>query len=63
MLVKIKSISCSNNAVGIFHETYIMESKSYEAIYVNMPVCGLAQATGHNPITSKKNSATNRLDL
>ncbi|WP_163970343.1 DUF4188 domain-containing protein [Oceanobacillus halotolerans] len=53
----------NNDAVGIYHETYILTSKNYEAIYANMPVFGLAKATEHKRITPSRNSARKRLDL
>ncbi len=32
--------------VGIYHETYLVEPGKYEAVYANMPLFGLAKATG-----------------
>ena len=33
-----------SGAVGIWHETYLVEPRAYEAIYSNMPEFGLAKA-------------------
>ncbi len=35
----------SDGSVGIWHETYMVQSGNYEAIYSNMPPFGLAKAT------------------
>ncbi len=51
----------STNAVGIFHETYLLENKGYEAVYGNMPIFGLAKALGHQEVTAKTSSARQRL--
>jgi Monooxygenase af470-like len=48
-------------AVGIWHETYRVRAGEYEAIYGNMPVFGLAAATGHAPIGRKGESAGQRI--
>ncbi len=49
------------DAVGIYHETYVVPAGRYEAIYGNMPIYGLAKATGHMPVTSEKRYAKKRL--
>src|SRR5258708_4085035 len=36
----------SDGTVGIWHETYVIEPGKYEALYGNMPLFGLAAATG-----------------
>lgn len=51
----------ANPAVGIYHETYLVNSGHYETMYVNMPVYGLAKASEHVPITAELNSARQRL--
>jgi hypothetical protein len=48
--------------VGIFHETYVVPAGSVESFYGNMPVFGLAAATGHTPVASKGQTAGHRLD-
>lgn len=51
----------ADGSVGIFHETYQVQPGQYEAIYANMPVFGLAQATQHLPITGRRQSARGRI--
>ncbi|SET35688.1 protein of unknown function [Oceanobacillus limi] len=51
----------NNDAVGIYHETFIVPKKQYECFYGNMPIFGLAKATGHKLIHSGNNSAKKRL--
>lgn len=51
----------NNDAVGIYHETYIVQNGSYECIYGNMPVFGLAKALEHQPVSAAKNTARKRL--
>ncbi|TWT25157.1 DUF4188 domain-containing protein [Planomicrobium sp. CPCC 101110] len=50
-----------NDAVGIYHETYVIRPGQSESIYGNMPVFGLAKALGMQPINSATNSAQKRL--
>lgn len=56
-----KSVGYKTPTVGIWHETYLVEPGHYEAIYGNMPVTGLAAATKHAPITSRRESARQRV--
>lgn len=51
----------ASRAVGIWHETYIVEPGGYEAIYVNMPKFGLAKATEHVPAIGGRETARRRL--
>ncbi len=51
----------SDGAVGIFHETYIVEPGNYEAIYSNMPEFGLAKATEHVRAIGGRETARRRL--
>jgi hypothetical protein len=51
----------SDGSVGIWHETYVIQPGQYEAIYGNMPIFGLAAATQHVPITTKRDTARRRL--
>ncbi len=39
--------------VGIWHETFKVAPGQYEAVYTNMPVSGLAEATRHVPVTGR----------
>jgi hypothetical protein len=47
--------------VGIWHETFMVPAGQYEAIYSNMPVSGLAAASGHVPLAAKGQSAAFRI--
>ncbi|WP_088005501.1 DUF4188 domain-containing protein [Indiicoccus explosivorum] len=50
-----------NDAVGIYHETYIIRNGQAEAVYVNMPEFGLAKAFERKSITPSTHSARQRL--
>ena len=50
-----------DGSVGIWHETYAVEAGRYEAIYANMPVFGLAQATSHVSILANQKTARRRI--
>ena len=52
----------SDGSVGIWHETFLVQPKQYEAIYVNMPRFGLAAATEHLPVVGKRETARQRLE-
>jgi Domain of unknown function (DUF4188) len=47
--------------VGIWHETYLVPTGRYEAIYGNMPRMGLAAAGGHVVIARRGQSAAERV--
>jgi hypothetical protein len=49
------------NAVGIFHETYLVNDGQYEAVYANMPRYGLGKAMHHSPATGQRMTARRRL--
>lgn len=52
----------NNDAVGIYHETYIVPRGNHESVYVNMPIYGLSKAMGHKIITPRIDSARKRLN-
>lgn len=52
----------NDGTVGIWHETYKVEAGAYECIYGNMPRFGLAAATKHVPVTSRRDSARQRIE-
>ena len=56
-----KSIG-KDGTVGIWHETYAIQPGQYEAVYGNMPRFGLAAATNHAPVTSRSETARQRLE-
>lgn len=58
---KFNRLTANNDAVGIYHETYILSKGQYESVYVNMPQYGLGKATKHIPITIDKQTAKKRL--
>ncbi len=47
--------------VGIYHETYLVEPGTVEAIYGDMPLFGLAAATTHMPVGTGRGTARQRL--
>lgn len=47
--------------VGIWHETYLVPQGQYEAIYGNMPACGLGRAGHLIEAAGRKRSAKGRL--
>lgn len=49
--------------VGIWHETYQVRAGEYEAVYGNMPVVGMAAATGHAPASARGHSAAHRIGV
>lgn len=51
------------NAVGIYHETYVIPAGNYESVYVNMPLFGLAKALGSETITKHTQTAKKRLNV
>ncbi|MBA2176169.1 DUF4188 domain-containing protein [Halobacillus locisalis] len=51
----------NTDAVGIYHETYLIKPSQFESIYGNMPRFGLAKALGHTPITNSSRTARQRL--
>lgn len=53
----------ATEGVGIYHETYVVRRGSFEGIYVNMPVFGLARAFGHAPVATRGQAAGRRLGL
>jgi Domain of unknown function (DUF4188) len=52
-----------NGAVGIFHETYVVEQGRYECVYANMPQFGLAKAGEMVRATGRMQSAKSRMGV
>lgn len=50
-----------SKAVGIYHETYIVDPGKSENIYQNMPPFGFGKVGRLEPATGKRNTATQRL--
>ncbi|MGI2328958.1 DUF4188 domain-containing protein [Planococcus sp. YIM B11945] len=51
----------NNDAVGIYHETYVINSGQSESIYGNMAKFGLSKAFGLEALTPATSSAHKRL--
>ena len=51
----------SRGDVGIWHETYLVRSGEYEAIYSGMPEFGLGAAGELSPVTKSKDGARERI--
>ena len=59
---KAFNVSARNNdAVGIFHETYLLNSSTAEGMYVNTELLGLAKAFGSAPAEGAMQTARKRL--
>jgi hypothetical protein len=50
-----------NDAVGVFHETYVVPAGAHESIYVDMPPFGLGKVAGLVPSTGNRSAARDRL--
>ena len=50
-----------NDAVGVWHETFLVRAGEYEAVYRKMPPYGLAAAAESHAATGEHASATGRL--
>lgn len=53
--------AAKSDAIGIWHETYVIEPGQAEAIYGNMPLSGLAKAVGHAPAEGRLAHAADRM--
>ncbi|MFC6939603.1 DUF4188 domain-containing protein [Salinirubellus sp. GCM10025818] len=51
------------DAVGIWHETYVISSGEYETVYENTPPIGLAKAGELRPATDQRRTAAGRLGV
>jgi hypothetical protein len=56
-----RAVGYKDGAVGIFHESYLVQPGQYEVVYGNMPVFGLAAATDHVPAHGRRETARGRL--
>lgn len=60
---KFNKRSKNNDAVGIYHETYIINKGNYENIYVNIPhEILLGSSVGTSEVNNLNNSARSRID-
>lgn len=53
--------SYQDNAVGIWHETYVVPAGASETIYGNMPLQGLGAVAGVEPVNGRGRTAAERL--
>lgn len=53
--------SRATDAVGVYHETYVVPASARETIYLDMPPHGLAKALGSASVTRDRTSARQRL--
>jgi hypothetical protein len=53
--------SFKGGAVGIWHETYVVPAGNTETIYGNMPLLGLCQVKGVEPVGKRTDTAAQRL--
>lgn len=53
----------NSSAVGIFHESYLIEPSNYECVYSNMPNAGLPKATERVPARGSRTTAKQRLNI
>ena len=51
----------ADGSVGIWHETYTVNSDQFESVYGNMPKFGLAAALEHIPAVGRRETARLRL--
>lgn len=51
----------ASGAVGVWHETYLVPEKAFEALYINMGPIGLGKAGTVEPATGRKATAKGRL--
>jgi hypothetical protein len=52
----------ADGSVGIWHETYLIETNRSESIYGNMPPWGLSRAFGRIPISGVNDRARQRVE-
>ena len=50
-----------DGSAGVFHETYLVQPRQFEAVYANMPRFGLARAFDHVPASGRRETARGRL--
>ncbi len=58
-----RRIGYASGAVGIWHETYLIEPGKFECIYGNMPPFGLAAATSRVPAEGRLGTAKERFNV
>jgi Domain of unknown function (DUF4188) len=53
--------SYAGAAAGIWHETYVVPAGARETIYGNMPLLGLGEVAGGEPVSRRGDTAAERL--
>jgi fumigallin biosynthesis monooxygenase-like protein len=53
--------SYADGTTGIWHETYHVRAGAWEAIYGNMPLLGLGEVAGVEPVSRRGETAAERL--
>jgi len=53
----------ASGAVGIWHETFVVEANKYECVYVNMPQSGLARGKNTRFVKAEGAHETSRLRM
>ena len=54
--------AAKSSAVGIWHETYVIDPGKSESVYKNMPIFGFGKVGRHTPAVGRLNSASERLE-
>lgn len=58
---RFQKVLAGGGDVGVWHETYQVPAVDCETVYSDMPIFGLARASGHVPIGPGMNTAKQRL--
>jgi len=58
---RFNTLGRAGHGTGVWHETYRIPARSYEAIYVNMPRFGLAKALDHHQVGAGEHRARQRM--
>ena len=56
-----QALKGDDTAVGVWHETYLIQPGQYEAVYSKMPRFGLAEVMDHVPAAGRRDTARGRL--
>lgn len=54
-------VAMDDPAMGLWHETYLVEPGAWEGVYINMPAWGLGATAGLREMQASKGSARDRL--
>jgi hypothetical protein len=58
---RFNQMARTSDAVGVWHETYVVKPGMYETVYANMPAFGLAEATTSAPVDASTSSSKRRM--